>query len=32
MMGSIMACPTNWPVVDNFQSTDLVGDWYDEAR
>ena len=32
MMGSIMACPMNWPVVENFQPTDLVGEWYDEVR
>ena len=32
MMGSIMACPANWPVVENFQPTDLVGEWYDEVR
>ena len=31
MMSSIMACPTNWPVVENFQPTDLVGQWYDEV-
>ena len=31
MINSTMACPTTWPVIENFKPNDLVGEWYDEV-
>jgi len=29
MVMSSYACPTDWPVLDDFRPSDLVGNWYD---